>query len=79
MRQPLLLQFKKGALEVRVIAAMLDHETHAPMHNKLGSDQEGYRHEEADVKAEVASYDGFEEKPKDKRLAVVVSASPLVG
>jgi hypothetical protein len=31
------------------------------------------------LKAEVASYDGFEEKPKDKRLAVVVSASPLVG
>jgi hypothetical protein len=31
------------------------------------------------LKVEVASYGGFEETPKDKRLALVVSASSLVG
>ena len=27
----------------------LHHGTHAPVHHKLGSDQQGHRHQEADV------------------------------
>ena len=32
---------------------LLHHETHAPVHDKLGNDQQGHRHQEADVNFQV--------------------------